>query len=73
MIQQNREDGGLPRHLSPEPAPSPNDLDQTDESKKAADIERAGEALAEKRHPEHSIARSPSSVTPNTRNHSTKE
>jgi hypothetical protein len=48
MIQQHREDGGLPE----ESARSPNELDQTDESQNAADITRAGQAKASKRRPD---------------------
>ena len=42
MIQQHREHDVLPEHA----AASPNELDQTDESQKAADIRRAGETMA---------------------------
>ena len=49
MIQQHREHDVLPEHA----AASPNELDQTDESQKAADIRRAGETMdANPRHRE---------------------
>ena len=50
MIQQHREDGGLPE----ESGHTPNELDQSDESQKAADITREGETRGsvDKRRPD---------------------
>ena len=63
MIQQHREHDVLPEHA----AASPNELDQTDESQKAAHIRRAGETMdANAHHPEHPDQPAASRGTPTT-------